>query len=285
MPQAPFKLIAPTKDEIPVVVEIPHAGLHVPAELLAPMLAPMRALGRDSDAYVDELYKDAAAEGASVLVAHVSRLVVDLNRGEDDIDADVVESAQPGGRFNHGLIWRVTSEGDRVLSRPLTRAELEERLDAIYVPYHRALREELERKRAKFGVAILLAAHSMPGSGRNAAGEHTVRADVVPGSRGRISADGRVVDAVEAHARDHGWTVRHDDPYAGGFATQRYGRPADRIHAVQVELARRLYLDEPTLRRKPADLAATQAWCRGLVRRLGEVARDLRSGGLTPSAR
>ena len=70
------------------------------------------------------------------------------------------------------------------------------------------------------------------------------RADVVPGTRGRRSAGGRFIDATEACAVDHGWSVRHDDPYAGGFTTQHYGRPADRVHVLQVELARRLYLNE-----------------------------------------
>ena len=64
--------------------------------------------------------------------------------------------------------------------------------------------------------------------------------------------------------------MRHDDPYAGGFTTQHYGRPADGVHVVQVELARRLYLDEATLRPGP-DFAAVRAWCRGLVRVLGAI--------------
>jgi N-formylglutamate amidohydrolase len=99
------------------------------------------------------------------------------------------------------------------------------------------------------------------------------RADVVPGTRGRRSADARLIDAVEEHAVARGWTVRHDDPYAGGFTTQHYGRPGEGVHAVQVELARRLYLDEGTLR-PGSDFAAVRQWCRELVARLGEVAKS-----------
>src|SRR5581483_1637597 len=130
-------------------------------------------------------------------------------------------------------------EGERVHARTLTRAELEERLSRVYRPYHEALRTALERKRARFGIAVLLAAHSMPGHGKDVHGAHASRADVVPGTRGRTSAHARLIDAVEAHAIGRGWSVRHDDPYAGGFSTQHYGRPHERIHAVQVELARR----------------------------------------------
>ena len=275
---APFQLIAATGNESPVVVEIPHAGLFLPPSLACAIVAPARALSRDADVYVDELYADAPTEGASLLVANASRFVVDLNRDEADIDADVVELAQSATHFNHGLIWRVTSDGERTLSRPLSRAELEERLDLIYRPYHRALGEELERKRAKFGVAILLAAHSMPGTGRSAAGKRGPRAYVVPGTRGRTSADARVIDAVEAHARAGGLSIAHDDPYAGGFVTKHYGRPNERIHAVQVELARRLYVDEATLRPHASNFGVVRAWCRALVARLGDVGRLLADG-------
>jgi N-formylglutamate amidohydrolase len=112
----------------------------------------------------------------------------------------------------------------------------------------------------------------MPGQGKDSLGERTMRADVVPGTRGRTSAHARFIDAVDAHATSRGWTVRHDDPYAGGFSTQNYGRPEQNVHAVQIELARRLYVDEATLRPRAAAFADVRAWCEGLVRTLGEVA-------------
>ena len=97
------------------------------------------------------------------------------------------------------------------------------------------------------------------------------RADVVPGTRGRRSAAGRFIDVVEEHAIAQGWTVRHDDPYAGGFTTQHYGRPAESVHAVQVELSRRLYVDETTLRPLPS-FGAVRDWCSLLVSKLGGLA-------------
>jgi N-formylglutamate amidohydrolase len=265
-----FSLVEPTTDEIPVVVEVPHAGLVVPSGCLAPLVAPARAIGRDADLHVDRLYADAPAVGATLLVGRLSRYVVDLNRGLGDLDPDVVEGARPGPRYNHGLVWRTTSDGDRALARPLTRAELDERLDLYYRPYHAALAAALERKRSRFGIAVLLAAHSMPSVGRSTAGAPGVaRADVVPGTRGRTTASPRLIDAVERLARAEGWTVRHDEPYAGGFATQHYGRPAEGTHAVQVELSRRLYLDEATLRPRADSFDAVRGWCRRLVIELG----------------
>ena len=276
MNAAPFQLVSPSGEESPVVVEIPHAGTDVPSRFLATLVAPARSLGRDADLYVDSLYADAPDVGASLLIARVSRYVIDLNRGEADVDADVVENGPQAPRYNHGLVWRTTSDGDRALSRPLTRLELEDRLDAVYRPYHRALATELERKRQKFGVAVLLAAHSMPSVGRSTGGAPgVVRADVVPGTRGRTTAAVALIDAVDALARTRKWSVRHDDPYAGGFATQHYGRPENGVHAVHVELSRRLYLDESTLAPRASEFDGVRAWCKDLVASLGRAAMAL----------
>jgi N-formylglutamate amidohydrolase len=288
--RAPFELLEPAGAETPIIVEIPHAGLELPAPFLEPLAAPARALGRDADLYVDALYADAPIEGASVLACRTSRYVVDVNRAENDVDSEVVEGAGSGVRMHHGLVWRTTADGEQALARKLTRAELDERLELVWRPYHRALAALIERKRARFGIAVVVAAHSMPSvertsfsSDRTGSGPHDdarvprTRADVVPGTRGRRSADSRLIDVVEEHAVERGWTVRHDDPYAGGFTTQHYGRPSDGCHAVQVELARRLYLDEATLRPSPG-FAAVRQWCRGLVGKLAEEASKVGNG-------
>ena len=268
---APFTVFEPATGETPLVVEIPHAGLQVDGPTLARLAAPASAIGRDADLYVDELYADAAARGATVIRANVSRYVCDLNRSELDVDAESVEGAPPQFRATRGIIWRLTSEGAKVLESPLPRAELERRLDAFYRPYHRALAALLERKRARFGFAMCLAAHSMPSAGRPGHGDpQAQRADVVPGTRGRTSAGALFIDAVDAHARAAGFSVAHDDPYQGGYTTQHYGRPALDVHVVQVELARRLYMTEQTLT-KNESFDRTRAWCAELVSALGAI--------------
>ncbi|HXX69999.1 MAG TPA: N-formylglutamate amidohydrolase [Polyangiaceae bacterium] len=274
----PFQRVDPVGPETPVIVEIPHAGLELAPPFLEPLAASARSIARDADLYVDMLYADAPAEGATLLVARTSRYVIDLNRSEGDVDSEVVEGGRVDLRMHHGLIWRSTSDGERALTRRLTATELNERLELVWRPYHRELAAIVERKRARFGLAIVLAAHSMPSierglltSGRDSSCPAEQRADVVPGSRGRKSAAAPFISAIEAHAVGIGWTVRHDDPYAGGFTTQHYGRPADDVHAIQVELARRLYLDEATLRPSP-HFDSVRDWCRRLVGILGRVA-------------
>lgn len=267
----PFSVVEPAGEETPVIVEIPHAGLWVDGPALATLAAPARSIGRDADLWVDELYANAPAKGATMIVSHVSRYLVDLNRSEKDVDAESVEGAPPSARATRGIVWRLTSEGTRVLDAPLSRRELERRLDKYYRPYHGAVAELIVRKRKRFGHAIVIAAHSMPSVGRGANGDAQIhRADVVPGTRGRTSASPRFIDAVDAEARAAGFSVSHDDPYQGGFTTVHYGRPKEAAHVVQVELARRLYMDETTLQ-KNAGFARVRSFCTELVARLGKI--------------
>jgi N-formylglutamate deformylase len=196
-----------------------------------------------------------------------------LNRADDAYDAEAVQGGAKDARMPRGLIWRLTTDGERAIGAPLSRVELDARLDAIYRPYHRALEEIIARKVARFGGAVILPAHSMPSLGRTTHGEAlNARADVVPGTQGRTSAAARFIDLVDRHAIDQGWTVVHDDPYKGGFVTRHHGRPANNVHCVQVELARRLYMNEATLQRHDADFAKVRAWCRALVAKVGRTA-------------
>jgi N-formylglutamate deformylase len=255
----------------PVVVEIPHAGLSADPLALATLAAPARSIAQDADLYVDELYADAPDEGATVIVSHVSRYVCDLNRASDDADSLAVE----GGRARsapHGVIWRSTTENRPALTAPLSRGEYERRLDFIYRPYHAALARLLAERIDRFGHVVLLCAHSMPSYGRDGHRDPgSRRADVVPGSRGGTSASAAIIEVPDRLAREKGWSVAHDEPYRGGFSTANYGRPDERQHAVQVELSRRLYMDESSLSKKPNQFQQVRMYCRDLVARLATV--------------
>lgn len=265
-----FSLSAPSRGETPVLVEVPHAGLAVPEPVRAELTVPAEVLLRDSDLYVDKLYERATEAGASLLVAHVSRYVVDLNRAPDDVEHETVpDHPDPRGVQPRGVVWRVTTDGKPALRAPLTFAALERRLTAYHAPYHASLAHELERKRETFGHAILLAAHSMPSAARQSSAPP--RADVVPGTRGRTSASPIVIDYVDRFFRDAGLRVRHDDPYRGGWTTAHYGRPTEGWHAVQIELNRSLYVDESSSRPRDDDLARLGALLMELVRGLGRL--------------
>ncbi len=244
-----FRVVEPLGGTSPVIVEVPHAATAVDPACMPWLVAPVRSLGRDADMYVDELLRDAPSFGATLVVADLSRYVCDLNRDVDDIDSESVEGSK-GNDSPHGLIWHRSTDGHRVLPCPLPAHEFRRRLDTYYYPYHRAIRRLLDERRSEFGHAILLCAHSMPSRGR--VGNSDVgrkRADIVPGSRGRTTATAAVIDAVENLALKAGWSVTHDDPYRGGFATLHYGQPDHGWHALQIEISRARYMDEASLLR------------------------------------
>ncbi|MEM9068112.1 MAG: N-formylglutamate amidohydrolase [Myxococcota bacterium] len=258
------------------MVEIPHAGLAIPERVRDDLNAPRDGIFRDADIYVDKLYANVTDHGASKLEALTSRYVVDLNRAPHDVDLQTVpDHPAPRGVQPRGVVWRMTTDGRPLLRRPLSFEALQQRLETFHRPYHDALRTELNRLRAEFGFAICLAAHSMPSVGRALGSERsTRRPDVVPGTRGKTSADKRLIELVDEHFRSAGLSVRHDDPYRGGYTTAHYGRPAENWHVVQIELNRGLYVNEATSEPKTGDFEKLQVVLKQLVARVADL--DLR---------
>ncbi len=276
-----YRLVLPRGRPAPLVVEVPHAGLRIPEPVQRELDCEPRDLLRDADAYVDELVSGAHETGATLVVAELSRYVVDLNRDEDDVDAlSVPELATSPcrhgsrGLCNHcprGVIWRESTEGRKVLRAPLDLQGYQRRLDLYYRPYHRALEQRLRELRAIFGYVILLSAHSMPAYGRGPDGTRVRRADVVPGTRGQTTAHPSLIALVDAHFRAAGLSVRHDDPYRGGATTGRWGRVREGFHAIQVELSRALYMDETSLHRRRDGVQWLSRLSHELIVRLANV--------------
>lgn len=265
---------APEHGRTPVLVEVPHAGLAIPEALKDDVLVSEDTRKRDADLYVDELCTYTPQAGAALLAARVSRYVVDLNRAPDDVELGSLEDS---GRLStlprqpRGVVWRVTTDGRPVLRAPLDAAALEQRVALYHAPYHARLRDELARTRERFGYVILVAAHSMPSAVRRGARDVERRADIVPGSLGGSSADARVVDLVDQHFRSAGLSVRHDDPYRGGYTTAHYGRPSEGQHAIQIEINRALYMDELSCTRKRDNFARLQQLMKELAAGLAQL--------------
>jgi N-formylglutamate deformylase len=262
---APFDATLPEDPVTPVVVSVPHAGLEVGS--FATALVPGLDVRCDADLFVDELY-DGAPRGAFVR-ARASRFVCDLNRDTDDVSPRAVPAhPAPRNADGRGFVWEVTTTGAPALSRPLTMEEWQARR-SIHVGYHGALAAALERARAKFGYALLIDGHSMPSVGRQGhADPGKPRADIVPGDRVGTSCAPALSRAVGDHFRAHGFSVAFNDPYRGGFITAHHGRPADGIHAIQIEMRRDLYMTESTFTRLPDRMQALAQVLASLLRAL-----------------
>ena len=248
-----FEIAAPERQRLPLVFNSPHSGRTYPADFLAASRLSPRAIRRSEDSFVDELFAPVVERGAPLLKANFPRAWLDVNREPYELDPNMfagrlptyanVRSVRVAGGL--GTIARVVSETEEIYAGPLAVEEALVRIDRVYKPYHAALGQLLSRTRASFGIAVLIDCHSMPSAVRGLSGK--VRPDVVIGDRYGSSCAPAFTDLVCDLFASQGYSVCRNKPYAGGYITEHYGKPAHDFHALQIEVNRSLYLDEQTL--------------------------------------
>jgi N-formylglutamate amidohydrolase len=284
----PLALLAASEAATPLVFSSPHSGRIYPARFLEATRLDMTTLRRSEDAFVDELFQPAAALGAPMLCARFPRAYLDLNREPYELDPRMFEDALPESanlrslRVAAGLgtIPRVVADAREIYREKLRVADALERIKGLYEPYHAALAQLMNRARHEHGLAVLIDCHSMPTlmarDGASTRAEKR-RVDFVIGDRFGASCEGRFADVIEETLRRLGYNVHRNRPYAGGFITEHYGRPGSGRHAVQIEVARSLYMDETRL--EPNDEFPIVA---GHLREaVGELLRAIGDGGAT----
>ena len=244
---------------VPLLISLPHDGSRIPEDLAARMTPGARS-APDTDWHVGRLYGFARDMGASVLVPRYSRYVVDLNRPRDDV------SLYPGQNTT-GLCPAVRFDGEPVYleGRAPTPTEIEDRVRRFWQPYHEALRDELSRLVATHGRALLWDAHSIRGSGLPFLFPGRLP-DLNLGTAEGASCAPAVqlgVEAVLGEQHDYDWVA--NGRFKGGYITRHYGAPADGIHAVQLEISQRCYMDEETTDYLPDRAVDLQRLLGGLV--------------------
>lgn len=257
----PFELAEPEELTSPLVFSSPHSGDVYPARFLESSRLDVVSLRRSEDAHVHALFGQATAVGAPLLRAHFPRAYLDLNREPYELDQKMFESALPDFANTRslrvaaglGTIPKVVADAREIYSARLQVEDALHRIDSLYKPYHLVLRRLMERARRRFGVAVLVDCHSMPSNvaketATSTRGEKR-RADFVIGDRFGASCSIDIVDAIESRLRQWGYHVQRNRPYAGGFITEHYGKPGSGWHAVQIEIARNLYMDESNLQK------------------------------------
>ncbi len=249
-----FTVTRPRQWQSGVIFGSPHSGRIYPDWFLELSRLPLNLLRSSEDAFVDQIIACAPEMGAVTLSAGYPRAMVDLNRGVDEIDPLVVRGT-PRAPLNQrtmaglGVIPRVVSQGRAIHYTPISQFEAERRLNAYWRPYHAVLGGLIDEARAQFGQAILIDMHSMPHDALN----HLTapRPDIVLGNRHGASASARVTDAIASACEAEGWRVRRNSPFSGAYIAATYGQPARNIHVVQLEIDRRLYMDEATITKRP----------------------------------
>lgn len=238
----------------PVVFASPHSGRHYPPALLERSRLNAREIRLSEDALVDELIAPALECGAALVLAGHARAWVDVNRAADELDAAMFDAPPEGPAVRTtrvaaglGVIPRIVGAGREIYGGKLPANEARSRIDRTWRPYHAALQATLEETRRRFGRVVLVDWHSMPSAAAAAAPGRAP--DMVLGDRFGASCSSALSALVQRELEATGYRVVRNAPYSGGWTTERYGDPDSGAHALQVEISRRLYMDETTLRR------------------------------------
>ncbi|NYT36189.1 N-formylglutamate amidohydrolase [Allopusillimonas soli] len=255
-----YRYIAPdnypaSDNAAPLVLDSPHSGTDYPPDFdPAIALGPLRTA---EDTWVADLWNNAPAQGVPLLAARFPRSYIDANRGPEEIDPQLLAQPwpeplpeSPKVKLGKGLIWRMMDDGTPLYSRKLSHDEVRHRIQACWEPYHEALKSCLDAAHARFGQVWHINCHSMP----SVAGAYAtdkpglVHPDFVLGDRDGATAAPAFREFVAEWLRARGYDVAVNDPYKGVEIVRRHGDPANGRHSLQVEVNRKLYMDEISLR-------------------------------------
>ena len=251
----PFTLTTPQGGDTPSIwlITSPHSGHYYPRDFIVKSKLGSQQLRLSEDMHIDALLADVPKAGASLLTATYPRAYVDLNREPYELDASMFSDPLPdfvnkvstrvlGGL---GTIAKIVTERLEIYDRPLEFSEAEQRIENIYFPFHSCLKQKLEIARDYWGAAYLLDVHSMPSNAvRKFKGGKSGSVDFVLGNRHGRSCDADYYDLVYNFLTDAGYYVEKNKPYAGGYITEHYGKPSEGFHTLQLEVNRKLYMNE-----------------------------------------
>jgi N-formylglutamate deformylase len=260
-----------------LVLDSPHSGRWMPPDFGAAVSAD--ELREGEDCFIDELYAPAAAQGIALLAAEFPRTYLDANRHEHDIDVELLVEPWPGpllasgkGAIGKALVWRTLDQHKPIYNRRLSVAEVQQRIERCHRPYHDALAGLLDAAHARHGVVHHLNCHSM---GANTSlliegVEGQSRADMVLGDRDGTTCAPAFTAFVRDFLAARGYDVRVNDPFKGVELVRKWADPAAGRHSLQLELNKRLYMDDKPVIAKHAGFARVQAHLMELLEALHE---------------
>ncbi len=246
----PFEIVEPAEWRAPIIFNSPHSGSVYPDEFLNASRIDLGALRRSEDSFMDELIGGLSDRGFPVVRVNFPRSYVDVNREPYELDPRMFSGRLPSFANTRsmrvagglGTIPRVVGDGQEIYRERLSVDDALARIEALYKPYHRALRRLINKAHQAFGTVVVVDCHSMPSLGVSR--DEPRRPDVVIGDRYGTSCASLLPDMVEETMRGLGYSVGRNKPYAGGFITDHYGNPASGLHAIQLEFNRAIYMDE-----------------------------------------
>jgi N-formylglutamate deformylase len=253
-PAPAFASHGPLAPQQPLVLDSPHSGFDFPDDFGS--LLSEFDLREGEDCFVDELYLPATERGVGLIAALAPRTYIDLNRHAGDVDLELIEGGRwpdehvPSGkaRLGKALVWRTLDDGRPIYGRKLAVDEVRRRIERFHRPYHGAVRERIAATHARFGRSWHINCHSMNSiaGAQGEGGAGRARADFVVGDRDGTTCDAEFTQLVRRTLADMGYDVRVNDPYKGVELVRAYSNPAEGRMSLQLEINKRLYMDEST---------------------------------------
>ena len=238
----------------PLVLDSPHSGVEYPDDFRH--ARDLHVLRQAEDTHVEKLYDFAPQLGVAWIEALFPRSYLDPNRDTTEIDVSMFDEPWPGPveadskvRLGKGLVWRCTDDGAPLYERRLTVREVEARIERCWRPYHAAVAQAIAAAHDNHGYSIHINCHSMPAVAASHATEFPglVHADFVIGDRDGTTAAPALSRKICDHLKSLGYKVEYNHPYKGVELVRRYGDPVHGRHSIQVEVNRKLYMNEETL--------------------------------------
>ena len=267
------------EQDVPVVFDSPHSGTDYPADF--DTIVSRLTLRRAEDTHVEALYGAAPDHGATLIAANFPRSYIDANRSLLDIDPALLADAWPGPintskktEKGIGLVWRLLDTGEPIYARKLRAAEVQARIATCYAPYHKAVRDAINAAHKHYGAVWHVNCHSMPATSSviSEEGPGVARADFVLGDRDGSTCAPAFTAMVATTLRGMGYDVRINDPYKGVELVRAYSDPAAHKNSLQIEVNRRLYMDEAS-RERNANYPALEADFTQLIKAIADFAR------------
>jgi len=253
---SPFIKIRTAAPNTPIralVLDSPHSGTHYPSDFN--YAVALQDLRQAEDTHVDRLFSFAPSLGVTLLDALFPRSYIDLNRSNDDIDEALLSTPWPEpiqasdkARLGKGLVWRMLDDGQMIYDRMLSVDEVRYRIQTYWVPYHQALKQLLDDTYQQHQCVMHINCHSMPSIADVYSTEHPglEHPDIVLGDRNGSTADPSITEFLRNAFSELGYTCWVNHPYKGVELVKAYSDPAQNKHSIQLEINRRLYLNEAT---------------------------------------
>lgn len=278
----PPDTLAWSQGSSPLVFDSPHSGTQYPADFgYACSLAALRLV---EDTHVERLYRFVPELGASWLEALFPRSYLDVNRALTDMDPALLAEPWPDPvvasskvRLGKGLIWRTLDDGTPIYRGPISVADARQRIAQCWRPYHERLEQLLDAAFQRHGWVLHINCHSMPAVAGPFSTEFPgeAHADFVLGDRDHTTASAKLTTHIASFLGRQGYSVMVNHPYKGVELVRRYSNPAQGRHSIQLEINKRLYMEEGTLA-LTAGFERTQATLRQLFQGLSAEAAQRR---------